>query len=195
MSENRTVVLIHGFRDRSSGSNNLDRMKPLLEARGWTVREADYNYAWFFRAKMCNKGYARLIAKLIEPGSYCVAFSNGGYLAYQAMLYDAPFEKIALINPALDVDQAIPKAKRVGVWFSPSDNWTGLAKFIPFTKWGDQGQEGYKGFDVKGRYYQKNIDLACGRNTGHGGVFDRSYTREWLANELHRFFMSDIRST
>ena len=124
------------------------------------------------RVRLCNTSVARVLADMADDDSIVIAHSNGCAIAYKAALYGAPFKHAILINPALDADKEIPNVRKVTVCYAPSDPWTRLARFIPLSDWGRQGQIGFTGQAVHGKYWQYNLDKVCGTEVHHSGAFD-----------------------
>lgn len=176
--------LIHGFNEKAEGLNTVNTLREGLERRGHTA--VLIRYGWFgrIRSRFCNKGVAKVVASTVIPGSHVIAFSNGAAITYYAAKYGAPWDRVFLINPALNRKTAIPNVRKVDVFYSESDHWTRLARYIPISIWGSQGAVGYKGEDKEGRYSQLELDHLAGRETNHGGIFDTHLGRERLLNAL-----------
>jgi len=182
---NELVYLIHGFNVRDGGASTTDSIRPYLEAEGITVRELDYGYFFRGRVRLCNDSVARMIANLVKPGSTCIAHSNGGAIAWKACEYGAPFKNVILVNPALDSDKVIAEhVENVQVWYSPNDKWTRIAKYIPFSEWGEQGRTGYTGFS-DARYTQfDESKLIENPNEGHSGIWKTNTNRHLFASKV-----------
>jgi hypothetical protein len=163
--------LIHGFNERGEGKDTVGRLREGLEKLGHSVKMIRYGWVHRVRVRLCNKCLAKSIASTVRAGSHVIAFSNGAALTYYSIKEGAPFDRVFLINPALNSRLAIPRVRQVDVFYSPSDPWTKLARFIPYSVWGRQGAVGYKGKDEEGRYTQVNLDELVGEKTKHGGVF------------------------
>jgi pimeloyl-ACP methyl ester carboxylesterase len=176
----KTVYLIHGFNVRDDGAGTTDLLAPLFEDAGLRVKQLDYGYFERVRVRLCNDSMARVIATTLIPNSLVVAHSNGCDVVYRAAKHGAIFQRAVLINPALDADKAIDNAKQVQVWYSPSDSWTRLARFIPRSNWGNQGCVGYKGNDA--RYANFNEDVIFNSTVGHSGVFKHDYMLRAIFN-------------
>lgn len=180
------VYLIHGFNVDDGGAETTDTVIPLLEAEGITIRELDYGHFHRVKVRLCNDGIARMIANLVKPGSTCIGHSNGGALAWKACEYGAPFKNVILVNPALDSDKVIAsQVENIQVWYSPNDFWTGIAKYIPGSDWGEQGRTGYTGV-IDSRYEQFNEDLLMGRNKRdeHSGIWHTDANRHYFASKV-----------
>ena len=179
------IYLIHGFNVRDDGADTVDTIRSYLEIAGEEVTDIDYGHFHRIRVRMCNKGLALALSKLVEPGSTCIAHSNGGALAYLACEFGAPFKNVILVNPALDADKAIAdQVDNVQVWFSPHDKWTNLAKYIPFSTLGAQGRKGYTGKEDS-RYEQFNQDQIFGRlKDEHSGIWHSDKTRRYFAEKV-----------
>ena len=180
------VYLIHGFNVKDGGAGTTDSIRPYLEEKGLVVKEVDYGFFHRIRVRLCNDGLAKVIAELVKPDSTCIAHSNGGNLAWKACEYGAPFKNVILVNPALDADKVIAKqVENVQVWYSPNDFWTGIAKYIPLSDWGEQGRTGYTG-PLDSRYTQFNEDLLLGRSIldEHSGVWHSHANRKFFASKV-----------
>ena len=176
--------LIHGFNEKAEGLNTVNTLREGLERRGHTA--VLIRYGWFgrIRSRFCNKGVAKVVASTVIPGSHVIAFSNGAAITYYAAKYGAPWDRVFLINPALNRKTAIPNVRKVDVMYSKSDPWTKLARYIPISIWGSQGAVGYKGKDEGGRYTHVELDALCGFETRHGGVFGSFLCRERVLNAI-----------
>lgn len=173
-----TVYLVHGFNVKDGGRASVGRLRRGLQARGHEVRMIKYGFMQRLRVRGCTDGVAHTIASLIPPYSNVVAHSNGANVINRAAELGASFNRVWLINPALDDDIALPRTHKVHVFHAPSDPWTRLARFIPFSDWGRQGQIGYTGDSP--RYTNTNLDALTGREVKHSGIFDRRRDRERL---------------
>jgi hypothetical protein len=164
------IYLVHGFNVKDDGAGSVGTLTRSLEAGGHTVKLVTYGWMQRLRVRACTKGVAKVFASMVEPNSVVIAHSNGANVVNAAAEFGAVFEHVFLINPALDEDIAIPFARRVTVFHAPSDGWTRLARWIPFSDWGRQGQVGYTGDDD--RYINVDLDfLSGGEKLGHSGVF------------------------
>lgn len=178
----KTVYLIHGYRTRNGGQDDVGRMSPYFAEAGLRVKILDYGFLDEFQTFMCNDNLAKALARTLIPDSLVVAFSNGGALVHRMAEQGAVFDRVCLVNPALDKDKTIARANLIHTWYSPSDMATGVAKFIPFVRWGDQGRVGYAGSNPV--HLSFNADRKFQARTGHGGVFDFDYSRRTIANML-----------
>ena len=178
------LYLIHGFNVKDNGAATTGAIKELLEAKGFDVTEITYGFFHRLRVRLCNKGIASTIASLVEPGSTCVAHSNGAAITYLACELGAPFKNVTFINPALDKNKALAsQVEHVQIWYSPHDKWTGLSKFIPNSVWGAQGRVGYKGpYDY--RYEQYDQEELLGRFPDeHSGLFSSLSAKELFVSK------------
>ena len=166
-----TIYLIHGFNVTDGGKGTTGSLKNGLENAGHTVREIKYGWMGRIRVRLCNNGLAKALADMAEEDSIVVAHSNGCAIAYKAALYGAPFKQVFLINPALDADKEVPNVRKVHVFHALSDPWARLAKWIPYSIWGNQGQVGFTGEAEEGKYKQTELDSLAGKAVGHSGIF------------------------
>lgn len=172
------VYLIHGFNVRDGGKDTIGRLKPLLEAAGHTVESIHYGFFHRLRVRWCSRGVAKAVASLVDKDSYVIAHSHGAAITFLAAKYGASFKHVFLINPALNKKTAIPNALWVSVFYAPSDIWTRLAKYIPFSIWGSQGRVGFRGKALN--YSQTNLDWLLHAEVGHSGVFETEVRRRTL---------------
>ena len=170
-----TIYLVHGFNVKDGGDATIGTLRQALEHAGNTVIMVKYGWMHRMRVRMCTKGVARMFASMAKPNSVVVAHSNGANVVHAAAGFGVHFKHVFLINPALDADMDIPNADRVTVFHAPSDPWTRAARWIPFSKWGRQGQIGYTGTDT--RYTSVDLDALSGEKLGHSGVFASTYAR------------------
>lgn len=174
-----TVYLVHGFNVTDQGEDTTGTLQQHFEHAGFRVRQLTYGWVFRLRARLCNPAIAKTLASTLEPDSIIVGHSNGCAIIYMAALAGARFRHATLINPALDSKLAIPDVGSVDVWYSPSDKWTGLAKYIPFSIWGSQGRTGYTG--PAPYYRQFNEEKVFGKTIDHSGVFEHADYRRKIA--------------
>lgn len=164
------IYLLHGFNVKDGGAGSVGTLVRSLEDGGHTVKMVTYGWMQRFRVRACTEGVAQTFACMAVKNSIVIAHSNGANVVNAAAEAGAVFKHVFLINPALDEGIAIPNARRVTVFHAPSDGWTRLARWIPFSDWGRQGQVGYTGDDE--RYVNVDLDfLSGGEKLGHSGVF------------------------
>lgn len=174
-------VAFHGFNVSDRGKGTIDKLKPFLD-----IVDVDYGWMWLFRVKMCNSCIAKSVVNLIPEGSVGIAHSNGALIAVKvieayrtrqlalkvpesAIQKNYPFKKLVLINPALDVDYKFPKGLHVDVYYTPTDRATLIARYLPFSRWGSMGRDGYLG--NKSHIYNYDSTKMFGSKT-HSDVFD-----------------------
>jgi len=176
--------LLHGFNVKDKGAGTVDRLKPILEeyAPGRIIRDIDYGWMHRPRVRLCNKAVAKTIASAVLPKSNVIAHSNGCALVYLAAKAGARWEHVTLVNPALDSNLSIPGARSVHVWYAPSDPWTRLSTYIPWSIWGRQGRTGYTG-DEDHRYSNFNEDEIFKRKMYHSGVFSNRDAMELIIHK------------
>jgi hypothetical protein len=74
---------------------------------------------------------------------------------------------VVLLNPALDSDKQFPeRVEQISVFYSENDSATGFARWIPFSNWGDMGNEGYNGPEDS-RVMSYNEEDLTGKKMGH----------------------------
>jgi pimeloyl-ACP methyl ester carboxylesterase len=172
---------------KDGGAATTGSLKAGLERAGHTVKDVKYGWMGGVRVRMCNASVGRVMADMADTDSYLVAHSNGAAIAYLAALHAPPntFKKVFLINPALDSNLEIPNVNKVHVLYAQSDPWTRLARWIPFSRWGRQGQVGFTGDARKGKYTQTELDEAFGKEMGHSGVFETQRTRQFVEQTIN----------
>ena len=179
------VYLIHGFNVKDEGAATTGRLAKKLREEGFDVIEITYGFFHRIRVRLCNKGLADVIADLVEPGSTCIAHSNGATIAYLACKMGAPFKNVILVNPALDSDLRLADhVEYVQIWYSPHDKWTGLSKYIPKSLWGSMGRVGYTGiYDY--RLEQFDEEEIVGRlEDEHSGLFKSKKGIEYFLDKI-----------
>lgn len=174
---------IHGFNVDDEGAATTDTLTPLFEELGYTVQEHNYPDFFLIRKRLCNPAMGSMVAGMVKPGDAVIAHSNGCAIAYLAAKAGAKFGHVTLINPALNSKLAIPNADTVDVWYSPSDPWTNLAQYIPWSIWGAQGRTGYTGKERM--YRQFNEDKFFNNEMKHSGVFADPKKRLLLVQRTH----------
>jgi len=163
-----SVVLCHGFNVSDGGKDTTDSLRELTEACGYTVLEADYGKFGLFAVRYFSDNVASVIAGMAPSGSVGVGHSNGCNILLQAAEQGASFDKLILINPALDNDFVVPKqVKHVAVICNSEDDVVQLSKFIPFHRWGNAGKVGYKGDDDR----VKSYEFKTGGDNAHSDAF------------------------
>lgn len=178
------VYLIHGFNIKDDGAATTGTVKQLLQNHGYKVVEIHYGFFHRMRVRLCNKGLAHAISSLVEPGSTCIAHSNGASIAFLATQYGAEWKNLTLVNPALNKNLKFPdQLENIQVWYAPHDKWTGLAKFIPNSIWGAMGRVGYKG-ELDNRVVQYDQEAILGRfEDEHSGLWNSTIARKFFTEE------------
>ena len=177
---NRAWVL-HGFNVSDGGVGSIDRLIPHLRAAGFDAVEFDYGWLGPLGVKALDGRLGRLLAKIVRPGDVVVAHSNGCCIAQLAAEAGAPFSVMSFISPALDRDRALPAhIPARHVWFTPSDEWVGKARWIPFTRWGDMGKVGYQTEDMDALLRTTNLNGQAIFRTKlrHSGWFQEPHAEE-----------------
>ena len=174
----KTIYLVHGFNVRDGGDATVNMLIPGLIAQGHKVRSIKYGHVGRLGVRACNDNTAATIASTVEPNSVIIAHSNGAALVYEAAQLGARFSDVFLINPALDNTKEIANAKRTTVFYAPSDPWTKLAKWIPFSNWGNMGATGYRGLNEF--IVNINLDKLVDGIMKHSGIFQSVHGRPKL---------------
>lgn len=185
-------ILVHGFNDRSAGSENLDKVAPLLREKGHTVDTDSADYGWLgliwvrFRKRPAVLRIIEAIkAALAEHNDVVVVgYSNGANYSVKALrLLFIGHVKLILVHPALKRTTVFPaSASRIWVCFTRSDWATRMASYVRWLipGWGRMGTSGYKGNDPR----VTNIDYSD-VSKGHGGLF-KEPALNFFAGELDR---------
>jgi hypothetical protein len=194
------VILIHGFKDRSAGADNVDLIAPDLEAAGHVVeKDETVDYGWvgllgvrLFRYKAVARIVNALQAAAASDRPLCaVAYSNGGNYLFKALaLLTGARVRVVLIHPALDTRAKIPAAVERGWVVITRSDWavrlSVLVRWLIPT-WGAMGVAGYRGDDPR---LQNTIDLSDVAR-GHGGAF-KPHSRQILVREILRILAQPL---
>lgn len=140
------IVLIHGWRVRDGGKKSFSGLSAALEDLGHETVLVSYGYTltkWGTAFK--SRKFSKLISTRIREGDAVVAHSNGCRVAWD-LSWNAPeIRRMVWLNPALDRGMAPAKTvERVLVIHNRSDLATRLARWIPYSSWGDMGARGYE---------------------------------------------------
>lgn len=146
------LLKIHGFRDRSAGRNNVDRLKGI---KGVEIDSdsLDYGFVHLIRVHFFNRGLIKRIANAIDqPGvKYILAHSNGLHFTLKAL---KRLQKKGRLNPDLilfsvsgcsNTRRRMPPIKQVYNFYSRHDGALKAATYIPLSSWGRFGTRPYKG--------------------------------------------------
>lgn len=185
-------ILVHGFNDRSAGAANIDKVAPLLQARGHTVDTdgEDYGYMGLFTVRFGRHGAVARITNAIRDALkgpkpvVIVGYSNGANFAIKALRLVSGKCRLALIHPAAPSKVVLPAAvARCWVAYTRSDWAVRAASYIGWLipGWGRLGAIGYKGTDPRVTSTDYS-DVAA----GHGGLW-RGEALRTLADDLCTF--------
>ena len=184
------AVLVHGY-NAGEGEATVDRLiEPFTK---WGILCQQFNYSrmngaisGLLGAKFYNERRAeRLNKELSVMGKRIVAVghSNGCAILYRFMTrYPARISHYLFINPALDKDVTFPAGNRVTVYHTPGEVPVTMAKWIPFTLWGDMGSVGYQG---EPNALVENVNTSdtnvheLHRSIGHSDKFNRYHVNYW----------------
>jgi len=164
-----TALLVHGFNVRDNGSGTIARLSPYLLTRGWDTVVFRMGWMDIIQVYTQNKRHAKRLAQaarnaklLNDDPVIAIGHSNGCAVIHLATtLYDAPIDKVAYLNPALEKDLVPgPQVSKVDVWYSPSDAPVKFARWLPKNIWGEMGRTGYEGEDLRMRNHNKQDDYA-----------------------------------
>lgn len=146
------LLKIHGFRDRSAGKNNVDRLIDLSDVE-IDSDSLDYGFVHLFRVHFFNRGLIKRIAEAIaQPRvKYVLAHSNGLHFALKAM---KRLQKQGRLDPQIilfsvsgcsNTRRKMPPIKQVYNFYSRHDGALKAATYIPLSSWGRFGARPYKG--------------------------------------------------
>ena len=150
------IGVLHGFNVEDGGAATTGKLTPFLEAAGHKVVNIDYGHfnLWQVRFKK-----HKAIGHIADKIRYCdavVSHSNGGNFENKALhlLVRRPqlhqVSRLVRIAPALNRKAACAAGvERCTVFYSKSDGWVWLSRFLINHPWGRQGQKGYKGKDPR----------------------------------------------
>lgn len=181
-----TIVLVHGFNVRDGGANTIDRLKPYLDDH--QIIEADYGWIGLLGVRLFSKNLINLLAGMTPKHSIGIGHSNGCTKLVAACEKGAPFDRLILINPALDRDYQFPlQLQRIDVFHNLDDTAVAASRFLPFHSWGDMGRVGYMGTDRRVHNHETRSLFGV---SGHSAIFSRaasfvSYLKDKLALNEH----------
>lgn len=155
--KDRLCLLVHGFNVSDGGENTVGRFRPYFIARGWDTITFQMGWMGLIQVYTQNHQHAKRLAEAArnahERGTEVIALghSNGCAVLHLATTeYDAPIQRMAYINPALEHHLApAPQVERLDVWHSPSDRPVKWSRLMPFSLWGAMGAVGYTGDDPR----------------------------------------------
>lgn len=161
------LVTCPGFNDKSGGADNVKKLWPYLP---YHHQDGGYGYFNRFSVRFYNDNIAQVIAGMTLDDSVGLGYSNGCDILIKACERGAKFRHLVLFNPALNSDFKVPfQVERVDVFHNEGDRATALAKWIPFSSWGDAGNVGYTGKDK--RVFNHDEKALYGA-LGHGASFN-----------------------
>ena len=126
------VIIVHGFNDSSEGSNNVDKLKPILKQRGYNAdtTQGDYGRKLIFGAWFNNEKVAQKLIVNHKPGNIYIGYSNGCSIIARAIDLGLSAEHCIFIHPALYAywEPTIREhIKRIDVFYSEKDLATSSA--------------------------------------------------------------------
>ena len=123
---------------------NMDLLTAALQARGHRTADVDYGWTHLLNVRGITKAAAKVFASLAKPGSVAIGHSNGCNVIHKAAQQGARFSRVIYISPALDRDLLTSgqHVQRMDVLHTRHDGWVKLARFIPWSIWGDMGAYG-----------------------------------------------------
>jgi hypothetical protein len=180
--------LVHGWGgvgNREYGRNHVDKLGPLVAARGWTIKQFDWDIGYFSWHPVYMWHLGSRLAAQVRPGDMAIGNSTGASIIYEALKRGAPFRLVILTSPNLMVDPNFPRngyLEKITVWHAPSDPVVKSARrgatFLPGSPWGAMGAYGYQGGDPRVTNYDKEHDFAISA-AGHADVFATDVFSYW----------------
>lgn len=183
-----SCFLVHGWGgvgNKEHGKNHVDKLGPLVEAKGWTVEQFDWDIGYFSWHPIYMWHLGARLADRARPGDMAIGNSTGASIIYEALKRGAPFRRAILISPNLMSDPSFPRnnfLEKISVWHAPSDAVVKSARrgafFLPGSPWGAMGATGYQGDDPRVTNYNKECDFTlCA--AGHADVFAEGVFSYW----------------
>jgi hypothetical protein len=162
-----TIFLVHGFNVFDGGKGTIGKLQEPLEDLGFNVQLFSYGWVGLLGVRVLTESIARRLASLAKPGDIAVGHSNGANIINRAAWeFQAPFELLAYINPALDSDMPLARqVKRALVFYTSRDWVVKLTRILWAHDWGQMGATGYTGIFDR-RYLNINT-----RAEGHSALF------------------------
>ena len=144
------IVELHGFNVKDKGVGSIGRLrKPLLKAfpdAQYDADNADYGRDLLLRANYLYwiGDTIDRITNTLKDADLVICHSNGANYCMKALRkYCNKDIKIVFMSPALNRSHAFNESfKECLVMHSEDDRVVSLAKYIPFSSWGDMGKVG-----------------------------------------------------
>lgn len=206
-----TFWLVHGFNVNDTGDSTVDKLADYLSPlQQEGLRDFDYGWVGLRTIVKENPKIAqRLVDEVAEeswrdmdwydlqlpsPKTFAVGHSNGCAIIVEAARRGAVFDRVLLINPALDTKTVFPKnCGEVLVIFSKHDKATKsarIARKIPFLRhfipeaWGAMGTYGHDA-SVNQPITVTSYDMSASVSH-HSGFFDDDVLEDWAPFFLHQ---------
>jgi len=180
------IYIVHGYNVSDGGKNTTDKLIPLFHEinqdkrynfKNLNICELDYNHFNLIQAKLADKPIGKIMSELSNSLSsgdinIFIGHSNGCAILHHASLYGLNSDLFVYVNPALDCKLSPNSTiKNVQVWHNKYDMAVTIAKYIPFTIWGDMGNVGYVGNDKRMMNNVENVK-------GHSAIFKPEHKNE-----------------
>lgn len=140
------AVIVHGWNVKRP-ARSVGALAPHLEALGYEVWCADYGRVVLpISTAMRSRAVGKLLAKRLRDGDLVIAHSNGARVAVEASWAGGDVARfdLVLVNPALDHDTEPGfRARRTLLLYNRHDWATRIARWVPWSSWGDAGARGY----------------------------------------------------
>ena len=149
------IALLHGFNVDDGGLSTVGQMKAQLEAAGHIISIITYGDYNIFEVRFRKHKAIRHIANQLVDLKIdaIIDHSNGANFEHKALTLLEHREKkyvVVRIAPALNRSTACAaNVTKCTVFYSKSDGWVWISRFLIKHPWGQQGQKGYKGKDLR----------------------------------------------
>jgi hypothetical protein len=153
------IVLIHGFNVRDNGAGSIDQLEPhlrdLFGHENVIIDKDSADYGWDFLLKVhffyVFGDTIQRIAMALSDADVAITHSNGANYCMKALRkINNYWIHLIHISPALNKKWKFRETfRRCDVIYSRNDRIVYLAKFIPFSPWGNMGQVGPKTDDPR----------------------------------------------
>lgn len=182
------ILTVHGF---NSAGWYMHHFTPFARSRGLCIHH--YGYGWLLLKSPRMAGIQQRVVDLVnllqdfseanglDPVPVIGAGHSTGAEVWWRASWKCPMVKgLILINSALDRDVRFPDhLKFVHNWYSPSDIWPKVSRWIPFNKWGDLGSREYEGVSTNVRSFNKQRGFALSSRS-HSDVFTSPDKRNYF---------------
>ena len=188
------IVLLHGFNVRDGGKGSIDKLEPFLK-KEFPDAIIDKDSADYGRSLLLKTNYLywvgntiERIANTLKDADLVICHSNGANYCMKALRKICNKDiKIVFLSPALNAHHDFNESfNECLVMHSKSDRVVSLAKYIPFSSWGNQGKVGTTINDKR----ITNLDHTKIINHHSGWFSDKHIQR--VTNTITAFFKGEL---